>query len=432
MDKYIGNKKSILESIEQFLTSKGINSGLIIDAFSGTTNVGQYFKQRGFSIVSNDVNELSYIMGKVYIENNTFPEFREVLTEIQENYEIDQEQINRSLELTRIKIQNEKIFEDDYFERINYAERIIPMLEVIQYLNNLSLENLSEEELLFWNYYTIYGNNSLFRSSRGTEGKRNYFTSDNAKRLGKLLVTIKNWYFAHKISEMEFNILLCSIIEEVTLNANVNGTFHDFNRSKLYPNAQADLLIKPVILNICENPSAVYYVSREDSNKLFEDAKFNDILKAFEQSVLYIDPPYNFRQYSAYYHMLNFIAGYHKIAAPLEYAKGFKFVRGQNMIDNFNSQYCYKEKFIPALEDLITNVKSKSVVISYYDENNHWNHGKEVVSLEGREEILRMFDRIEEISEFDKTPYTVTRANYQSRSGAHKKEIDELLFYARR
>ena len=82
MDKYIGNKKSILEGIESFLNDKGIQNGLIIDAFSGTTNVGQYFKQRGFSIVCNDINDFSYILGKVYIENNSFPGFEKALEHI--------------------------------------------------------------------------------------------------------------------------------------------------------------------------------------------------------------------------------------------------------------------------------------------------------------------------------------------------------------
>ena len=72
MDKYIGNKKNILNGIGEFLKSKGVEAGVLIDAFSGTTNVGQVFKQRGFSVVSNDVNDFSYILGKVYIENNTF------------------------------------------------------------------------------------------------------------------------------------------------------------------------------------------------------------------------------------------------------------------------------------------------------------------------------------------------------------------------
>lgn len=433
MEKYIGNKKSILEGIEKFFLSKGIESGLIIDAFSGTTNVGQYFKQRGYSIISNDMNDFSYVLGKVYIQNNEFPQYTNIIKSIIDGgFVIDEQAIEVATKNIKKKIETEKIFINGYYERVNYSHNIRPLLIVLQYLNSLTIENLSTNELLFYNYYTVCGNNSGYRSSRGTEGKRNYFTADNAKKIGRIIETIKNWYISESVSEMEFYILLCALIEEVALNANVNGTFHDFNRNKLYPNALVPLTLKPMMLNIYENSSSDYFISRVDSNELHKDINFNTLLNKYEDSLLYIDPPYNFRQYSAYYHMLNFIAIYHTIDDPIEYANGFNYVRGQNMKNNFNSQYCYKDKFIDALEDLIKNIESKHVVISYYDENNHWNHGKKNVSFEGRKEILNMLSRIDNISNYDNEAFTIPRINYQSRSGEHKKRIDELVFYARR
>lgn len=433
MEKYIGNKKSILEGIENFLSDKGIESGLIIDAFSGTTNVGQYFKQRGYSIISNDINDFSYIFGKVYIQNNEFPQYTHIIKEIiKRGFIIDDDAIETSTKYIKRKLDGEKIFSKGYFEQVNYGNNIRPLLIVLQYLNSLTISDLSPNELLFYNYYTVYGDNSSYRSARGTEGKRNYFTSDNAKKIGRIIETIKKWYMEESISEMEFYILLCALIEEVTLNANVNGTFHDFNRSKLYPNALSPLSLKPMMINIYENSSSDYFITKVDSNELYNDCNFNSLLNKYQESVLYVDPPYNFRQYSAYYHMLNFIAIYHTIDDPIEYANGFNYVRGQNMKNNFNSQYCYKDKFIDAMEDLIKNIKSRHVVISYYDENNHWNHGKKIVSLEGRKEILNIFSRIDSISSYDEAPFVIPRVNYQSRSGEHKKQIDELVFYGRR
>ena len=79
-----------------------------------------------------------------------------------------------------------------------------------------------------------------------------------------------------------------------------------------------------------------------------------------------------------------------------------------------------------------TKIKAKYTVISYYDENNHWNNGKKVISLEGRKALIDIFKRIKDIKYFDEEPYVIPRINYQSRSGEHKKQIEELLFYARR
>lgn len=430
MDKYIGNKKVIVEGIEAFLKKKKVKNGLFIDAFAGTTNVSQYFKQKGFGIVCNDVNDFSYIFGKVYIENNTFPQFLNLFKSEEFNaFKIDEKKVKWNIAYIKRKISGDKLFDSNYYERVCFENGIKPLIYVLQYLNDLDIMELNEEERVFFDYYCIEGSKSDYISSRGTKGKRNYFFPDNAKRLGKILAVIKKWRRRLLISEMECYVLLVCVIEEVTLNANVNGTFHDFNRKKLYPNAEAKLILKPIMFNIVEKP-ADYYVFKCDANEIKNDLTFREI--DISESVLYIDPPYNFRQYSAYYHMLNFIAKYCEIDDVMAYAKGFKFVRGQNMTDNFNSQYCYKDSFIPSLENLISGIKSKHVLISYYDENNHWNHGKDAISMEGRESIVGIFKSLNEFEKYDKEPSIIERKNYQSQSGGHKKAVDELLFYARR
>ena len=433
MDKYIGNKKTIVDGIYRFMLDNNITSGLFVDAFSGTTNVSQFFKQQGFSVICNDINEFSYILGKVYIENNTFPKFTKLLKELyKHDFSPKHDEILAMKHYIKGKIESDKLFPYDYYRSIGYDERIEPLLIVIHYLNQLQLSNLSSEELVFFNYYTVEGANSTYISSRGTSGSRNYFSSNNAKKIGKILSTIKHWKSANLISEMEFNILLACLIEEVTLNANVNGTFHDFNRHKLYPNAVSELKLKPIMLNIQPAKGRVFKVYKTDANQLKYDPGFLAILQKFDSSTLYIDPPYNFRQYSAYYHMLNFIAKFHNIENIIEYAEGFEYVRGQNMTDNFNSDYCYKEHFTSALSDLINGIETDNVIISYYDENNHWNHGKKVLSLEGRTAIISILNSIDRFNNVLQTPYIIPRLNYQSRSGEHKKQVAELLFFARR
>lgn len=432
MDKYIGNKKSILKEIHEFLLQKKTESGVFFDVFAGTTNVGQSFKQKGYSVVSNDINEMSYALGMAYIKNNEFPTYNTLLKEINTSEFVGNKKvIDDYIESLRKKMALNKLYDKDYFDRLNFKENIRPLVIVLIYLNNLDIHNLNEEESLFYDYYCQEGRKSSFKSLRGSEGNRNYFTTNNAKKLGKILYTIKKWYETKLITEHEFYILVASVIEEVTLTANVNGTFHDFNRKKLYPNALVDFTLKPIILNIY-HPGNQYEIYKEDANGLYKDSNIQTILNKDKNSILYVDPPYNFRQYSAYYHMLNFIAKYHEIEDVIEYADGFKFVRGQNMEDNFTSKYCHRDTFIDELKDLIDNLKTKEILISYYDENNHWNHGKEVISMEGREKIIGVFKSLNDIASYDKEPYTIPRLNYQSRGGAIKKEVDELLFYARR
>lgn len=431
MEKYIGNKKSIVSDIYAFIDEGQIRNNLLIDVFSGTTNVGQFFKQKGYSIVSNDINALSYVLGVAYIKNNSFPKYTKLLNKINKKRKLqDPETAQKDISWIQKRINGDVVFSDTYFNDINFQENIYPLILVLEYLNNININKLSKTDLLFYDYYSKDGAHSDFISARGTTGKRNYFSSTNAKKLGKIMSTIKKWKNEKLINEKELCILLTSIIEEVSLIANVNGTFHDFNRDKLFPNSLVPLHLKPIAINIYGDRTKTYTVIKGDANKLSKNTKFRKAFKT--SSTLYIDPPYNFRQYSSYYHLLNFIASYCKIKNIQNYAKDFQYVRGQNMKDNFDSQYCYKDTFAASLTDLIKTIKSKDVLISYCDVNNHWNKkNKERISEEGREVIINIFKTLN-FEHYIKQPYEIERQNYQSQNGEHKENIKELLFYGRR
>ena len=79
MKKYMGNKSRILPEIYKAAKSASKNCTLF-DAFAGTTNVGQYFKAKGYRIISNDVNATSRLMGDVYLKLNALPSFDTLFT----------------------------------------------------------------------------------------------------------------------------------------------------------------------------------------------------------------------------------------------------------------------------------------------------------------------------------------------------------------
>lgn len=79
MKKYMGNKSRILSSIydaAKFAPDKCT----IFDAFAGTTNVGQFFKAKGYKVISNDVNSTSRLLGNVYLCQNEIPSFAELFS----------------------------------------------------------------------------------------------------------------------------------------------------------------------------------------------------------------------------------------------------------------------------------------------------------------------------------------------------------------
>lgn len=63
--RYIGNKEKILKEIEDTITQNKLDKKCksFFDAFSGTSTVGEYFKDR-FKIIANDNLYLSYVISQ--------------------------------------------------------------------------------------------------------------------------------------------------------------------------------------------------------------------------------------------------------------------------------------------------------------------------------------------------------------------------------
>lgn len=74
MKKYMGNKSRILPNIYE-AAKFAPEHCTIFDAFAGTTNVGQFFKSKGYKVISNDVNTTSRLLGDVYLCLNSIPSF---------------------------------------------------------------------------------------------------------------------------------------------------------------------------------------------------------------------------------------------------------------------------------------------------------------------------------------------------------------------
>lgn len=189
--------------------------------------------------------------------------------------------------------------------------------EKINYLNNLS----NHQE----NYFSEHFNG-------------NYFTKDNAKKIGVIREEIE------KISEekSEKNILLCSLIYAVDKIANTVGHYDAFLKT-------IDSL-RPVKLLV---PDIQY--SHNSNNKIYkEDA--NELIKQISCDVLYIDPPYNSRQYSDMYHILENLAEWKK---PEVVGVAKKMNRS-----HLKSSYCLKNA-VNVFTNLIKNANCKHILLSY-------------------------------------------------------------------
>lgn len=179
----------------------------------------------------------------------------------------------------------------------------------------------------------------------GGGNNRQYFSDENGRRIDAARVAIDDWKDKGEISEDLYYFLLCSLIESADKYANTASVYGAFLKS-LKKSAQKPLVITP----------ATYQLNSRNHQVYCEDA--NVLIKSISGDVLYLDPPYNARQYGANYHLLNTIAEY-KVFEP----------KGKTGLREYNkSNYCSKAVVVDSFESLIANAQFKYIVLSYNNE----------------------------------------------------------------
>ena len=198
---------------------------------------------------------------------------------------------------------------------------------------NKNIQKQISEKIDYFNSLEITTDNYFSENFGNT-----FFTIENARKIGFIREEIDRI----SESEEEKNILLCSLIYAVDKTANTVGHYDAF-RKKLDA-------IKPIRLLI---PDINY--SKNQNNEVFnEDA--NILIRKITCDVLYIDPPYNSRQYSDAYHLLENLAEWKK---PKVEGIAKKMDR-----THIKSAYCLKNA-TQAFEDLIMNANCKHILLSY-------------------------------------------------------------------
>src|SRR5699024_7787643 len=156
---------------------------------------------------------------------------------------------------------------------------------------------------------------------------------------------IETWKSTGKIDRAHYYFLLASLLESADKVANTASVYGAFLK-KIKKTAQRELVISPA--EFIET-STTHTVHRQDANTLISTIKGD---------VLYLDPPYNARQYGANYHLLNTIARYQKFSP-----------KGKTGLPAYyKSAYCRKKQVADQLEALLRNAQFSYVFLSYNNE----------------------------------------------------------------
>jgi len=171
-----------------------------------------------------------------------------------------------------------------------------------------------------------------------------FFSLNVAKKIGTIREEIEN--MSDKISKREKYILITSLIYAIDKIANTCGHYDAFRKNSLMPE---DFKMKHLDIDNSDNSGNI--ILNSDANILISDIEPVDIL--------YLDPPYNSRQYISAYHLIENLAQWDK---PEVEGVASKMVNRKE----YNSEYCLKTA-IEAFEDLITKAKAKYIILSYSD-----------------------------------------------------------------
>ena len=188
-----------------------------------------------------------------------------------------------------------------------------------------------------------------------------YFYHDTAKIVGYIRGKLRR--MRSELTEKEYAVLMASLIYSIDRHANTLGHFDAYHHKE--PTAH-----KFVMRMIEAESYGGVEIYQEDSNQLARN---------IDVDLTYLDPPYNSRQYSRFYHVYENLVQWKK---PKLYGTALK-PKEENMSD-----YCRNAAF-DAFTDLVSHIRSRYLVVSY----NNTYHSKSTssenkIKLEQLEEVL--------------------------------------------
>jgi len=203
-----------------------------------------------------------------------------------------------------------------------------------------------------------------------------YFSKDDCKKIGFIRDDIERRFKSGEMNFKERSILIMSLIYAMDRIAKTCGHYDAYRK-----NVQFDehLEMKMPVLAIHNNPNNRCY--NEDINTL---------ISKIECDLLYLDPPYNSRQYCDAYHLLENVAQWKK---PKLEGVAKKMDRS-----SLKSEYCTR-KASSAFENLIQNANSRYILLSY---NNMQEKGNERSNARiSDDDILRILRNKGEVQVFE-------------------------------
>jgi adenine-specific DNA-methyltransferase len=383
--RYIGNKTRLLTFIQRAAESVGLAGGSMHDAFSGTASVGRAFKSLGWRVGSSDIMTYSYVFQRAYVVAQRSPSFAELRSGVSE--------LRTTLRSPRFREalarRGKKRGPEGSGRGSEETDPPRALDAVAEYLSHW----IEPEQGFITRHYSPCGG-------------RMYFTEENAGRIDAIRRRLHEWRAEGLIGDDEFFILLAALIEAADRVANTAGVYAAYIKS-WQPNALRPLSLAP--LQPIRGPRGA---TAHQADAATVAAALGPV------DLLYVDPPYNSRQYAGYYHVPEIIArGWFDGAPAVTGKTGLLAARSQR------SDWCSARKVEGALAALLEATSARHILVSYNTEG--------LLPEERMRSILSCFAADGDIRRFTRSYRRYRADGDQSTRRFRQDELREILYYAR-
>lgn len=205
-----------------------------------------------------------------------------------------------------------------------------------------------------------------------------YFSRDDCAKIGYIRENIECLYENGSINKRERAILITSLLYAMDKIANTCGHYDAYRKGVVFD--------KTLELYV---PLAE--VHNNADNKCY-NTDANELVKKIKSDLVYIDPPYNSRQYCDAYHLLENVARWEK---PEVFGVAKKMDRS-----SMKSKYC-TQSATEAFELLIKDINAKCILLSY---NNMAAKGNDRSNAKiSDDDILRILNQKGEVKVFSES-----------------------------
>lgn len=200
----------------------------------------------------------------------------------------------------------------------------------------------------------IYEYNSLNNNEENYMTKNfsdTYFSHKVCSKIGFVRQDIENLKSKKEINNREYAILITSLLYAMDRIANTCGHYDAYRKNI----DLSDQVLEMRMLSAQKGLNVNNHCYNKDSN---------DLAKSLKSGLVYLDPPYNSRQYCDAYHLVENVARWE---TPEVFGVARKMSRA-----SLKSDYCTRSA-PKAFTDLINNLDTQYILVSYNNMENKGN-----------------------------------------------------------